>query len=90
MSLRQMLFVSVFIINQIYHLPDTTANSCIVLLVVLCALPCILLLFTLLKLSLTSAVGTVRESTCRLVGSARRSPKGYPCEIDVFFMTVDR
>ena len=47
MSLRQMLFVSVFIINQIYHLPDPTANSCIVLLVVLCALPRILLLFVL-------------------------------------------
>ena len=29
MSLRQMLFVSVFIINHIYHLPDPTANNCI-------------------------------------------------------------
>ena len=42
-----MLFVSVFIINQIYHLPDPTANSCIVFLVVLRALPRILLLFVL-------------------------------------------
>ena len=42
-----MLFVSVFTINQICHLPDPTSNSCIVLLVVLRALPRILLLFVL-------------------------------------------
>ena len=47
MSLRQMLFVSVFIINQIYHLLEPTANSCIVLLVVLHALPRIVPLFVL-------------------------------------------
>ena len=33
MSLRQMLFVSVFIINKIYYLPDPTANCRVVLLV---------------------------------------------------------
>ena len=47
MSLCQVLFVSVYIINQIEHLPDPTANICIFLLVVLRALPRILLLFVL-------------------------------------------